>query len=204
MKLYYARGTCALAPMIVAAWAGLKLKTEAVNLRQREPEYLDKNPMGAVPALELDDGRVMTQVDAIISYLSDLSPQTGLGGKDLLESFEINQWNAFLGGDFHPAFKGIFGAGKLIESATDKDIERVKAAAYVQVDKVAGILDRQVGDDEHIVLGRRTTADAHAYAMVRWIKNLPDGLSRYPSLQRFMQAMAADPGVRDALKLEAV
>lgn len=203
MKLYYAQGTCSLAPMIVAAWAGIELRTEAVNIRQQNPEYLAKNPMGSVPALELDDGRVMTQVEAIISYFSDIRPEAGLGGQNPLESFSINQWNAFLSGDFHPAFKGIFGPARLIISATDEEKERLTTAAHFQVKKVTRILDHQIGKDNNIVLGRRTTADAHAYAMLRWIRNFPNGLNPYPSVMRFMQAMEDDTAVQTALVMES-
>ena len=203
MKLYYAQGTCSLAPMIVAAWAGIELDTEAVNIKQQNPEYLQKNPMGSVPAFELDDGQVMTQVEAIITYLSDIQPAAGLAGNDPIESFRINQWNAFLSSDFHPAFKGIFGPARLITEGSDEELERVTSAARVQVDKVTGILDQQIGSDKHIVLGRRTTADAHAFAMLRWIRSFPQGLNPYPNVMRFMQTMEGDTAVQSALALEA-
>ena len=203
MKLYYAQGSCSLAPMIVAAWAGIELDTEAVNIRQQNPEYLQKNPMGSVPAFELDDGQVMTQVEAIIAYLSDIQPAAGLAGNDPTESFHINQWNAFLSSDFHPAFKGIFGPARLITEGSDEELERVTSAARVQVDKVTGILDQQIGSDNHIVLGRRTTADAHAFAMLRWIRSFPQGLNPYPNVMRLMQTMEGDIAVQSALALEA-
>jgi glutathione S-transferase len=203
MKLYYAQGTCSLAPMIVAAWAGIELVTEAVNIRQQNPEYLQKNPMGSVPAFELDDGQVMTQVEAIIDYLSDIQPASGLAGNDPVETFRINQWNAFLSSDFHPAFKGIFGPARLITEGSDEELERVTSAARVQVDKVTGILDQQIGSGNHIVLNRRTTADAHAFAMLRWIRSFPEGLNPYPNVMRFMQTMEEDSAVQSALALEA-
>jgi len=203
MKLYYAQGTCSLAPMIVAAWTGIELQTEVVNIRQQNPQYLLKNPMGSVPAFELDDGQVMTQVEAIIDYFSDIQPASGLAGKDAVERFRINQWNAFLSSDFHPAFKGIFGPARLITDGSDEELERVTSAARVQVDKVTGILDQQIGSGNHIVLGRRTTADAHAYAMLRWIRSFPQGLSPYANVVRFMQMMEEDASVQSALSLEA-
>lgn len=203
MKLYYAKGTCSLAPMIVAAWTGIELKTEAVNLGQQNLEYLKINPMGSVPALEMSDGQIMTQVEAIISYLSDITPASGLSGKNSVERFRVNQWNAFLSSDFHPAFKGIFGPARLITDGTDEELEKVTSAAHAQVAKVTGILDQQIGSGKYIVLDRRTTADAHAYAMLRWIRKFPDGLNPYPNVGRFMQSMEDDAGVQTALALEA-
>jgi len=188
--------------MIVAQWAGIGLETVKVNLADRDASFYEINPMGAVPALILDDGQAFSQVDAIINYLSALNPLAGLCGSSLTESFELNQWNSFLGGDFHPAFKGFFGPGKLITDATESEIERINAAAYAAVDRVAVILDKQVGDSGHVVLGRRTIADAHAFAMIRWIKNFPGGISKYAHLEKFMQSMKEDAGVQAALTLE--
>lgn len=202
MKLYYSQGACSLAPMIVAQWAGIELETEKVNLADRGPSFYEINPIGAVPALVLDNGRAFSQVDAILNYLSALNPAAGLGGNNQLETFELNQWNAFLGGDFHPAFKGIFGPGNLITNASESELERINVAARAAVDKLAVILDKKVGDSGHVVLNRRTIADAFAFAMIRWIKNFPDGISTYPHLEKFMQTMKEVAGVRAALALE--
>jgi len=202
MKLYYAPGTCALAPMIVAQWAGIDLELEKVDFANRGPSFYKVNPMGAVPALILDNGRAFSQVDAIINYLSDLKPAAALSGSNNEETLELNQWNAFLGGDFHPAFKGIFGPGNLITDASETEIERITAAARINVGKVAKILDDKVDDSGHVVLGRRTIADAHAFAMIRWIKNFPDGLSPYKNLLKCTETMQADAGVQAAMAQE--
>jgi glutathione S-transferase len=202
MKLYYAPGTCSLAPTIVAIWAGIDLEFEKVDLRNRKPSFYKVNPMGAVPTLELDNGRAFSQVDAVINYLSALKPGAGLGGNNDLETFELNQWNSFLGGDFHPAFKGIFGPANLITDASDSEIERVTSAARANVGKVAKILNDKIGDSGHVVLGRRTMVDAHAFAMIRWVKNFPDGLNPYPNLVKFMETMGQDAGVQAAMAIE--
>lgn len=202
MKLYYSQGACSLAPMIVATWAGIDLELEKINLANRDPSFYKVNPMGAVPTLVLDNGRAFSQVDAVISYMSGLNPGAGLSGNNDLETFELNQWNAFLGSDFHPAFKGIFGPAKLITDASESEIERITAAARINVGKVAKILDEKIGASGHVVLGRRTTADAHAFAMIRWLKNFPDGISPYANLLKFMDSMKADAGVQAAMTQE--
>src|SRR5262245_12948141 len=84
MKLYYATGTCSLSPHIVALEAGIALETERVNLRAtpRETEtgadFAAISPNGYVPALQLDDGSVLTEGVAIALYLADLKPGSGL------------------------------------------------------------------------------------------------------------------------------
>jgi glutathione S-transferase len=84
MKLYYAVGACSLAPHIVAREAGIALDLERVDIG-RTPhltasgaDFSRINPNGYVPALELDDGSVLTEGVAIVQYLADLEPETGL------------------------------------------------------------------------------------------------------------------------------
>ncbi len=60
------------------------------NLR---PEFLDKNPLGLVPVLELDDGRVLRESIAICRYLEELHPEPSLFGADPWQRAQIEQWN---------------------------------------------------------------------------------------------------------------
>lgn len=203
MKLFFAPGTCSLAPMILAEWLNLPLEIEQVNHRAPSPEYLAINPLGAVPALQLDSGETHTQVDAILQYFISLSPGTDLGaGSDPGDAFELHQWIAFLTGDFHPPFGGWFNPARYTTDPSEEAVAAVKAGFEARVRRVAAVLDDKVGDSVHIVLGRRTLLDAYAFAMVRWIRNLEGGFDSFHNLDRFMTNMKADPGVLAALTRE--
>jgi len=63
---------------------------EVVNLdllagEQKAPEYRAKNPIGGVPALELDDGRVISEARAICTFLEGVHPEPNLMGVDAEE-----------------------------------------------------------------------------------------------------------------------
>ena len=111
MKLYYSPGACSLADHIVLEWIGQPYETRRVSREERRsPDYLAINPAGAVPALE-DEGWALTQNAAILHYLTDKFPQSGLdGGSDPRARAEVNRWLAFVNSDVHPAFKPLFGA----------------------------------------------------------------------------------------------
>src|SRR5579883_398613 len=82
MKLYYAPGACSLSPHIVAHELGVALKLEKVDTKAKVTEtgadFWKINPKGYVPALELDNGDVLTEGPAIVQYLADLKPGTKL------------------------------------------------------------------------------------------------------------------------------
>jgi glutathione S-transferase len=73
MKLYYSPGACSLAPHIAAKEEGLALDLERVDLATHKTEhgqdYRRLNPKGYVPALELDDGTLLTEIVAILPFI---------------------------------------------------------------------------------------------------------------------------------------
>ena len=83
MKLYdYFRSSAAYRVRIALELKGVKPQERTfVHLRmgnQRAQDYLALNPQGLVPALALDDGRVLTQSLAIIEYLEETHPEPPL------------------------------------------------------------------------------------------------------------------------------
>ncbi|MBT9523133.1 MAG: glutathione S-transferase N-terminal domain-containing protein, partial [Dechloromonas sp.] len=74
MKLYYATGACSLSPHIVLSELGLPYELVKVDLATHLTadgrDYYGINPKGYVPALQLDDGQLLTEGPAIIQYLA--------------------------------------------------------------------------------------------------------------------------------------
>ena len=85
MKLYYSPGACSLSPHIALREAGLPVELVKVDLRAKKTEkgddYAAINPKGSVPAVQMDDGSVLTEGPAIVQYLADQKPDAGLAPK---------------------------------------------------------------------------------------------------------------------------
>ncbi|NCQ63623.1 MAG: glutathione S-transferase family protein [Alphaproteobacteria bacterium] len=80
---------------IFAAEKGIDLPRREVSIPQREqkaPDYLEKNPRGQTPILELDDGTVIAESVAIMRYLEALHPEPPLFGTTPLEIAQVEMW----------------------------------------------------------------------------------------------------------------
>jgi len=108
MKLYYAPAACSLAPHIVAREAGLDLALEKVDLVAKKTasgrDYLSINPKGAVPALELDTGDVLTENAIVLQYLADKAPQSGLMVANGMARWHFLELVNFIATELHKGF----------------------------------------------------------------------------------------------------
>ena len=201
MKLYYSPGACSLADHIVLEWIGQPYEAIRVDREERQqPAFLALNPAGAVPVLDVD-GWVLTQNAAILNYLADRFPASGLGGDGTPESrAEINRWLAFVNSDVHPAFKPLFGATAYL--GDDAMIELSKANARSQVRKLLERADAALAEREWIAGSSRSIADPYLFVILRWARGTQVDLAGLDNLDRFFRAMRADPGVQKVVDVE--
>jgi glutathione S-transferase len=95
MKLHDSIGPNPRAVRIAIAEKGMTIPTEQIDImkgRNRTPEHLARNPSGATPALELDNGHCIAEITAIIEYLEDIHPTPALIGATPEERAETRMW----------------------------------------------------------------------------------------------------------------
>jgi glutathione S-transferase len=201
MKLYYSPGACSLADHIVLEWIGQPYEAIRVDREERQqPAFLALNPAGAVPVLDVD-GWVLTQNAAILNYLADRFPASGLGGDGTPESrAEINRWLAFVNSDVHPAFKPLFGATAYL--GDEAMIELSKANARSQVRKLLERADAALAEREWIAGSSRSIADPYLFVILRWARGTQVDLAGLGNLERYFRAMRADPAVQKVVDVE--
>lgn len=106
MKLYYTKSACSLAVRIVLNELGRTFQEEEVDLRAKrtktEENYLEINPKGAVPALRLDNGDILTENQIILQYLADITPGQKLLAPvgDLLR-YHTLEWVNYIATELH-------------------------------------------------------------------------------------------------------
>jgi glutathione S-transferase len=203
IKLFYAPGTCALAPHIVLEWIGELYDLQKV--KQSDPEYLKLNPLGQVPAMIDGESGVMNQASALLKYLARKYPAAKLGDDGTLQDgYDLDRWMAFLTGDVHPAFFPFFMPARYSTDGSELTKQSIKEASYKLIDRVYQHLDRHLEGKDHLVGNRRTIADAYAFAMIRWGNLLPNGLINYPNLDRFYHHWREDEGVKRAMEQQQI
>jgi glutathione S-transferase len=195
MKLYFSPGACSLSPHIVAAEAGLSIETEKVDLKthktQSGEDFTRINPKGYVPALKLDDGRMLTEGPAIVQYLADQSPDSGLiPAQGDFGRYKVLEWLAFINGEIHKSFGTLFS----------KASEETQAAARDKIAKRLAYAGEQLGAQDYLTGGTFTVADAYLFVMLRWAEKkaiaVPDNLAALRA------RIAARPKVTDVIKTE--
>jgi len=183
MKLYDSMGPNPHAVRMFIAEKGLEIPRETVDLmagENRQSPYLQKNPAGQLPCLELDDGRHIAEITAICEYLEELAPQPPLIGTTPDERAETRMWtrridlnicenlaNAFRYSEGLPLFKDRI---RTIPHAADD----LKALAREKLEWLDGLVEGQPW-----ICGERfTLADILLYAFLAFGENVGQPLDR--------------------------
>ncbi|MBL4583205.1 MAG: glutathione S-transferase family protein [Pseudomonadales bacterium] len=95
MKLYTSMGPNPGLVQMFLAIKGVKIEEQAVDLmagENRKEEYLAVNPAGQIPALQLDNGTVISEITAICEYIEEIHPENPLIGSTPEERAEARMW----------------------------------------------------------------------------------------------------------------
>ena len=204
MKLYAMQGACSLATHIALIWAGAPYELVMLSHAEAGGEAFRKvNPKGAVPALALDDGSVLTESLAVLQHIARTSPAARLGADpgDAPQQARMDELLADLVSDVHKAWAPVFVPGRYVTQQSYQDDAR--QAAFGQLDKQYARLDGMMLGNEWALFGRRTVADAYLYVMCRWKDKSPSPISHYPALAAFKLRLDGDAGVLRAVQEEA-
>jgi len=197
MKLYYSPTACSMAPHIVMRELGLPFETLQVDLRTHKltktgEDYYKINPKGYVPAIELDDGSLLTEDAAILQYLGDQKPGM-LAAVGSMERYHTIEWLTFISSELHKGFSPLFNNAM------------PEAARKIFVDKLNlrfALLDKHLADNDFLMGQQFTVADAYAYTVINWATGVKLDLSPYTHLQAYMRRVAARPVVRETVHIE--
>ncbi len=199
-KLYYAPGACSIGIHVLLEEIGKPYQAEQVDLRAPAPQrpYTSTNPKSKVPALERDDGSLLTEFPAIAFWLARTNPEAGLLPDDIdgqtraLEALDYAVSTVHMRSYTLMNRPGVFTSDEAAHDA-------VKARGRENFDKGLAILDKALAGKDY-VLGRFSIADAALFYVEFWAtrSNVPLPANCAAHLAR----MKARPAVAAVLKKE--
>jgi glutathione S-transferase len=185
---------------IFLAEKGIEIPTTAIDMMKgenRTPEFLNLNPLGTLPVLELDDGTILTESVAICRYFEFLKPEPNLFGRDGVEQARVEMWNRRVELELmRPVaeqFRHLspFWEGRLAQIPEYGELQRTASGQIMEW------LDRELATRPCIAGDRYTIADITAQCALLLGKNtgvpVPDGLTH---LKRWWGAVSARPTAR--------
>lgn len=204
MKLYYSPGACSLGIHVILEEVGKPYEIQKVDLskgEQNTPEYKGINPKSKVPALGLDDGKVMTEWLAIAGYLAAANPEAKLLPEDRLEWARATEAMAYINGQMHmQGFTRIFRPEKFSPNPADKDA--VRAEGKRQFAEGFAIMDKTLGDKDYL-LGHYSIADAALFYVSFWAAGR-NTIELPPRIAAHYARMKARPAVQRAMAAEGL
>ncbi|HWV18363.1 MAG TPA: glutathione transferase GstA [Rhodocyclaceae bacterium] len=193
MKLYYTPGTCSTVPRILLAEAGIACEQEAVSFKTRQTasgaDYLQINPNGYVPALQLDDGTILTEGPAIDQYIADLAPNAKLApANGTPERYKLQSWLNYIATELHKGgYSALFDRG-----APDE----WKDAVRTKLSKRLAHVDAALADTPYLLGDDFGAADAYLFVVLGWSGLVNVDLSSFANLNAFAERVAARPSVQ--------
>jgi glutathione S-transferase len=200
MKLYYSPGACSLSPHIVLREAGLAFTLEKTDLKTKKTaggvDYWSINSKGAVPALQLDDGRVLTEGPVIVQYVADQNPDSGLAARwGTFARYQLMEMLNYIGSEVHTGFHPLFAPGSSPEA---------KAAAAENLAKKFDWLSKHIGGGKYLLGDAFSVADAYLFTVLRWMDYAKIDRGRWPALAAYFELARSRPKVQEALKAEGL
>ena len=199
MILYYSPGACSQAPHILMHEVGIEHDARPVDLRTKRladgSDYLKINPKGAVPALELDNGEVLTENAVILQYLGDRAASSGvLPPLGNFRRYRVLEHVNFITTELHKRF------GLLFDPEAN---EEFKEFVVRGLSKKLDYIDARMEAGPFLMGEELTLPDPYLFVISRWTDRMI-GLKDWPNLRAFHDRMLDRDSVRNVLRFEGL
>ncbi|MBM3485065.1 MAG: glutathione transferase GstA [Alphaproteobacteria bacterium] len=199
MKLYYSPGACSLSPHIVMREAGIPVSLVKVDIRARKMEdggdYTAISKKGYVPTLELDDGQRLTEGPAIVQYLADKAPQSGLAPTNgTVERYRVQEWLNFITSELHKNYSWLFNP-----TAPDS----VKATVKERLAQRYAYISGELAGKDYLMGKNFSVADAYLFTVMNWSARVGVEINDQ-RLKDYHARVGARPKVQEAMKAEGL
>jgi glutathione S-transferase len=180
-------------PRLLMALLGIPFRIVDVNSYDgstRRPEFLEKNPIGKVPLLELDDGRRLAESNAMLIYLAEGSPYLPADAFTRAKAYECLFFEQY---SHEPAIAVRISILTAPERAAQRTPERL-AALLEAGNRALGVMELRLSDAEWLANEAYSVADIALYAYTHRAEEGGYDLAPYPRVQAWLERVASRPG----------
>ena len=146
--------------------------------------------------LQIEDGQKLTEGAAIVQYLGDRKPGSGLLPEvNTIDRYRVQEWLSFVGSELHKTF------GPLFRPSTP---EEFKSQSKEALSKRIAWLDKELAGKQYLMGNNFTVADAYLFTVLRWSPRVGLDLSKSANVMAYIDRVTARPKVQEALKAEGL
>jgi glutathione S-transferase len=204
MKLYYAPGVCSIGIHVLLEEIGKPYDLETVNLRegaQYQPQFTTVSAKSKVPALQRDDGSILTEFPVIATYLAKTNPQAKLIPQDLESEVRAAEAMEYVVATMHgQGFARIFRPGNFGPAEQE---EQVKARGKEMVEKGFAILDKALAGKKYVGGDELSIGDTAVFYVEFWGAGRL-GMTLPPNVAAHYERMKSRPAVQRVMQQEGV
>lgn len=204
MKLFIAPGACSFASHVLVHELGLPIEVVTVSLTDPQGLHKQVNPFGRVPALQLDDGTVITENTAILPFLADLQPGTDLFAPvGSVERAQIQSWLGYLSSEVHTgSFRPINRPGRY--HPDEAQHAQVRASGIALLKAALAPIAAHLNTRTWLVGERFTIADAYLGVFLGWITKAPGQPLKNETLDAYWTRYQQRPAFKAAAAAEVL
>jgi len=200
MKLYYFPGACSQASDISLREAGMKFDLVKIDRHSKKTadgrDFNEINPKGYVPALELDDGQVLTENVAVLQYIADRAPASKLApAAGTMERYRLMEWLSYINSEVHKNFSPLF---------YDDTPAATRQSAVKNLTLRIGYIERAIAGKTFLMGEQFTVADAYLFVVLGWARHVKLDMTPWPTLKAYLERIRARPHVVESLKAEGL
>jgi glutathione S-transferase len=200
MQLYFSPGACSLATHITLRELGIPVELTRVDTKTKKTadgaDFYAISSKGAVPAMKLDNGQVLTEGVVLMQYLADQKGDSTLLPKfGSPERYRVLEWMNFITSEVHKGYSPLWNP-----SADPK----VKEYALANLEKKLDWTNQQLAGKKFLTGDNFTIADSYLFTVINWSFFLGMNLDKWPTLKEFHARVAARPKVQEALQAEGL
>ncbi len=206
IKVYGMQGGGEVCVLALLAEAGLKegqdyeqILVERDENKDIKPYFKAINPMNQIPAVQFDDGMVLSESGAIMMYLSDILAGKTLGFVNEQKRTEMMRWMFYIATNIYPAVQRGYYSHRF--STNPADGPNISAKAVEKMHDYFAVIANQLGQNDYLVGNKLSAVDIY-FAMLYafYLDLLPEGFNQNPALKAYYTRIVHRPAIKPIWK----